>query len=250
MQSILFTCTSLAGTNKAGVLPVDENGYRTMAIGGLNVYNSAGIYYTAEGAKQLFESSSQLQRRIKRGVLRAEVGHPKQDERQSLDSYMNRILTIEEKNVCAHFSEIWLDFDNYTGPDGPIVAIMAKVCPSGPHAAMLERSFANPKENVCFSIRALSKDTYVNRKAVRVLKNIVTFDYVNEPGISIAEKYKSPTLEQFEEILVSQSNFERAINTTTGCTALESSAMTRDELFASFGWEPIHKQAPGYFNWK
>lgn len=249
MQSIMFTCTSLNGTNKAGILPVDENGYRTMAVGGLNVYNSAGIWYTAEGAKQLFNESSQLKRRIKRGVLRAEVGHPKQGDRQSMDSYMQRILTIEETNVCAHFSDIWLDFDNYTGPEGPIVAIMAKVCPGGPKADALERSFNNPKENVCFSIRALSQDTYINRKAARVLKNIVTFDYVNEPGISIAEKYKSPTLEQYEELIVPRMVMERAVGTQVGQIALESISLTSEELFASFGWEPLTKQPPGYYKW-
>lgn len=228
---------------------MDENGYRTMAIGGLEVYNSSGIFYTAQGAKELFESSSQLQRRIKRGVLRGEVGHPKQDGYNTMDSYIQRILTIEETNVCAHFSEIWLDFDNYVGPDGPVVAIMAKVTPSGPKAESLERAFNNPKENVCFSVRALSKDNFMRGRTVRTLRNIITFDYVNEPGISIAEKYKSPTLEQYSEVLVTQNNFERVLSNKAANVALESNLLTRDELFASFGWQAVEKQAPAYMKW-
>lgn len=249
MNTILFSCTSLQGTSKAGILPKDENGYRTMAIGGLKVYNSSGIFYTAEGAKELFEESSQLQRRIKRGCLRGEMGHPKQDNYKSMDSYMQRILSIEETNVCAHFAEIWLDFDSYTGPDGPIVSIMAKVTPSGPKADALERAFSNPKENVCFSIRALSKDNYYGGKTIRTLKNVVTFDYVNEPGISIAEKYKSPALEQYSEMLLTEQHFDRMLSNTTAQVALESNLLTRDGLFKSFGWEAIEKQKPAYMSW-
>ena len=34
-KAVRFECTSLRGTNKKGLLPKDENGYRWMPIGGL-----------------------------------------------------------------------------------------------------------------------------------------------------------------------------------------------------------------------
>lgn len=235
-MSVRFTCTSLVGSSKKGVLPPDENGYRTMAIGGLNILNSAGQYYTASGAKDLFQSSSAFQRRVRRGVLRSEVGHPKRAPGQPVDEYMQRVLCIEEKNVCAHIAEVSLDFDNYAGPDGPIVAIIGKVAPSGPYADMLERMFQNGQENVCFSIRAFTSDYMQRGIQHRVLKNIITFDYVNEPGISIAEKYKAMSLESFEDSVVTPTQLQRAVGNDVSGTAMESISMTAPELFASLGW--------------
>lgn len=247
-MSVRFTCTTLVGTNKKGVLPPDENGYRTMAIGGLNVVNSAGQYYTAAGAKDLFESSSAFQRRVRRGVLRSEVGHPKRTPGQGMDEYMQRVLCIDERNVCAHISEVSLDFENYVGPEGPIVAIVGKVAPSGPFADMLERMFNNGQENVCFSIRAFTSD-YMSRGIThRVLKNIITFDYVNEPGIAIAEKYKSPALESFEDSIVTQSQLVRATNSDTAGAAMESISLSAPELFTSLGWATSDTK-PVYTKW-
>lgn len=249
MSNVRFTCTSLVGTQKKGVLPVDDNGYRTMPIGGLNILNSAQQYYTAAGAKELFESSSAFQRRVRRGALRSEVGHPVKAHGQSMDDYMQRVLTINESNVCAHIAEVYLDFDNFSGPNGPIVAIMGKVIPSGPHAAMLEKSFSNPKENVCFSIRAFTHD-YVSRGVThRVLKNIITFDYVNEPGIHIAEKYKSPALESFTDSIVTPSQMGRVLDNKECGVALESISLSPAELFQSLGWSNPNANKPSYAKW-
>lgn len=248
-MSIRFTCTSLVGTNKEGNLPVDENGYRVMPIGGLNVVNSAGQYYTASGAKELFESSSVFQRRVKRGVLRSEVGHPIKTPNQSYEEYMRRVLVIDESNVCAHIAEVFLDFDNFTDNQGnKIVAIMGKVTPSGPHASALERSFNNPKENVCFSIRAFTSDYFNRGMTYRVLKNIITFDYVNEPGISIAQKFKAPSLESFEDSIVTQNQLSRALSGHNNEMALESISLTPAELFTSLGWSS-GPTVPKYTTW-
>ena len=91
MQTVRFTCTSLTGTGKEGVIRPDENGYYDMVIGGLNMLNSAGEYYEYEGAKELFNQSSSFMRRVKRGALRGEVGHPRREPGQSIDSFMNRV---------------------------------------------------------------------------------------------------------------------------------------------------------------
>ena len=250
-KAVRFECTSLRGTNKKGLLPKDENGYRWMPIGGLNIFNSAGQYYTLEGARELFAESSQFNRRIQRGALRGEVGHPVRQPGQSMDSYMQRVLEIDPTNVCAHFAKIELNFDDYSGPEGPVVAIMGLVAPSGPHAAMLERSFNSPHENVCFSIRAFTRD-YISRGICnRVLKNIITFDYVNEPGIAIAEKFKSPALESFNEVMVTKSQLERATcQTAHAGVAKESVALTADELFESFGWAAESIDKPIFTRWK
>lgn len=249
MSLIKFACTSLEATNKKGILPPDEHGYYELPIGGLNILNSAGQWYDYNGAKELFESSSQLMRRVKRGALRGEVGHPQPLPGQSMDDYTMRILTIDEKNVCAHFAEIFLNFTDFKGADGkPIIAIMGKVAPSGPHAPMLERALKNPKENVCFSIRSFTQDSYDKGRYTRVLKNVVTFDYVNEPGIHIAEKFKSPALESKFEKVVTESQMKRAITNFPSGIAKESIALTPSELFSSLGWS-FEDNKPAITKW-
>lgn len=237
MNTIRFSCTSLEGTPKKGVLKPDQNGYFTLPVGGLNVLNSSGQWYEYDGAKALFEESSQFMRRIKRGALRGENGHPKPQANWSEDDYAMRILTIDEANVCAHFSEVYLDFDNFKNDDGSkIIAIMAKVTPSGKLSHILEKALNNPNENVCFSIRAFTSDSYVRNRYHRVLKNIVTFDYVNEPGIAIAEKFKSPAMESKLDKVFNRNQLNRVLTNSVNGIAKENMLLTPNELFSSFGW--------------
>ena len=251
MSNIRFSCTSLAGTQKQGIIPKDANGYYDMVIGGLDILNSAGEYYDHAGAKELFQESSSFMRRVKRGALRGEVGHPRREHGQSIDSYMSRILDIDEKNVCVHFSEIYLDFESFKNPDGTkIVAIRAKLAPSGPKAEFLKQSLENKQENVCFSIRSFTENTFKRGRTIKSIKTIVTFDYVNEPGIHIAEKYKSPALEGYatgRDVLVTQDDFQRACDEAVkmGIATESSVAVARDMIFKQFGWKPQVK-TPGW----
>lgn len=225
MSSVRFTSTKLVGRNKTGIIKPDANGYYELPIGGLNTLNSAGEYYTLEGAKQLFESSSIFMRRVQSGVLKAELGHPKKLPGWTMDDYLNRILSIEETNVVAHFSEVWLDEEfgkknpQYRNPK--LVGIMAKVKPSGPKAQCLKDSLENNLEDVCFSIRALTRDYYERGQTYRVLQQIVTFDNVTEPGISIARKYEAPALESENEVLVRKMNLEKLVNNTSSIVSTE-----------------------------
>lgn len=216
MSNVKFTATKLTNTGKRGELKPDADGYYEFIIGGLNTFNSAGEYYTLKGAEELFQESSVFMRRIKNGCLKGEVGHPKQLPGMSFDAYVNRVLTIDEGNVCVHFKEVWLD--NEFGKKNPkfnnpnLTAVMAKVKPSGPKASSLANSIANPDENVCFSIRALTRDYFERGQKYRVLQQIICWDNVNEPGISIANKWDSPSLESLSEFSVTKHSLERIIH--------------------------------------
>ncbi len=249
MNEIKFVCTKLQGTGKTGVLKPDEDGYYTTVVGALNVLNSAGMYYVLEQARDLFENqSSSFQRRVKRGACRGEVDHPQRRPGESMDEFVNRYCSIDPKNTCCHFSEFWLDFKSQLkGPDGkPVIAIMAKVAPSGVHGDMLRRQFENGKENVCFSIRSFTDD-YIDRGLVkRIIKNIITFDYVNEPGINVAEKYNSTALESLD-VRVTETQMRRAMQSASSFGATESVMLNADELFSSFGWS-LPRGAESIFN--
>lgn len=250
LNSVRFACTSLAGSNKVGNLKKDANGYFEVIVGALDVYNSAGQLYVYEQAKNLFESSSQLMRRVSRGALKGEYGHPKPLPGMTNDQFANRVMSVYEENTCCHHKEITLDFDRVKDEKGkPVIAIISKVCPSGPHGPVLERSLSNPDENVCFSIRAFTDDYREGGTYKRVLKTIVTWDYVTEPGIAYAEKFKAPALEHFEQDF-SRGEIERGLNVArqTGL-ATESSLITAGELFTSMGWSVDMSRKPAYANW-
>ena len=218
---VKFTATKLASKGKQGILEPDEDGYYTLVIGGLNVYNSAGEFYTLNGAKDLFEESNIFMRRVKNGCLKSEVGHPKRVPGMTDSQYMTRILTIEETNVCAHIKEVWLDFDfgknnpEYGSPE--LVAIMGKVKPAGTQGEALKKALENKSENVCFSIRSLTKDYEQNRQRYRVLFTIVAFDWVIEPGIAFANKWDAPGLESTDLGFVTSSNFVKEARKVMNC---------------------------------
>jgi hypothetical protein len=196
---IKFTATKLAATGKSGSREPDAEGYYTLLIGGLNIANSSGVYYMYEGSRRLFEESGVLMRRIKNGVLKGEMGHPEQESGMSDDDYIDRLLTIVDGNVCCHIKEIWLDVEfgkkhpEVNNPD--MVAIFAKVRPSGPKGQYLKDALDNPSENVCFSIRSFADDTRSRGRTNRTLVEISTFDWVVEGGITVASQWDTIALE-------------------------------------------------------
>lgn len=238
--------------NKQGILKPDGQGYYEQIIGGLNIDNSADMRYSAEkSVLDLFSNSSIFKRKIERGVLRGENGHPKFLPGMSKADFLNRVYQIYEENTCVHFKDVWLDNTVNKNKDGtPIWTIFAKFTPSGKNGDFLEKQLRNGCENVCFSIRSITEDYRVGRKIHRDIIEVVTFDYVNEPGIHIAEKYKSPALEGISngtEVLVTIDDFDKACTEAVrlGIATESSIIQSRDQIFKQFGWQkPVNK--PGY----
>jgi hypothetical protein len=219
-----------------------------MVVGALNVFNSGGSYYPLKGSEALFDESSSFQRRVKRAALRGEYGHPKPVPR-SLDprqqklndqEFARRNLSIYEENVCCHHMKIWLDFDRVKDKDGkPVISIMSLVAPNGPLGHVLEKQLQNPHENVCFSIRSFTDNRMRFGIEERILREIVTFDYVNEPGIATAEKYFAPSLEARSEYEVeySRGTLEQAIfESRPAGISNESLIVSGESLFNSMNW--------------
>lgn len=247
MSNVRFTSTKLINAGKKGILTPDKDGYYELVIGGLNTFNSAGEYYTADGAKQLFEQSSTFMRRVNNGCLKGEVGHPKKLPGMSNDEYINRILSMDEKNICCHFKEVWLDFD--FGKKNPqlnnpaLVAIMALVKPSGPKGDSLKASLDNHAENVCFSIRALTKDYYQRGQTIRTLTSIVCWDNVSEGGIAIAHKWQSPSLEELSSYIIQKKALETIAYSDSNSIATESTRALALEAVELIGGDIHNKQS-------
>jgi hypothetical protein len=248
-QQVRFTCTALP-VGKSGELPVDEYGYYTHPIGALNAYNSCQEWYRYEGARDLFEKSSSFMMRVKNGTLVGEYSHPKPAPGQSMDSYVERFMSIEETRISHHFSEIWLDFDSVKAPNGaPQITIMAKVKPQGPYGQALEGMLKNPKYNTCFSLRGITDDKLVANVNQRTLKRIVTFDAVGHSGMEVAKKFYSPSLESVQENTVVKKDFMKILRPEVSNMATESARTFGLELFQSLGWDVGGENTPSWAKW-
>lgn len=191
-NTVIQYTSALTKTQKQILSKPDENGYYNIVIGGLNVFNSVGEYYTLNGAKKFFERNSVLMRRVKRGLLRGELGHPKRMPKETLSQFISRLPYIDEKNVCVHYKDIYLE---RTGSEKDPVIIKANLKPSGPYGNVLKESLENEDENVAFSIRSITNNALVNGVVIKNVVSIYTWDYVNEPGISKATQWNEVGLE-------------------------------------------------------
>jgi hypothetical protein len=239
-----YGCTALVGTNKAGVLAPNPDGYYKVVLGGLNVYNSGGAYYPYnDDAKRLFDESSTFMRRVASGTLRGEMGHPRMLPGMSERQFMSRVMDILETNVCCHIRSVTLDFDNVRDNNGnKIIAIIGEITPSGPMGPALKASLDNPSENVCFSIRSITNDVPINGILYKNLKSIIGWDCVNEPGLANSTKWKSPSLESYgEERKLSPVQLQLIVDNTkrmrSSGVSMESHDFHAEQVFADLGWD-------------
>ena len=196
-MSLVYQNSLIIGTTKIGKVKPDANGYRELVLGAFNCDNSAGAHYPLEPVKNMLVKSSSLMRRISDRALRSEYGHPRRNNMSPVE-FLARVMDISEQCVCNHILKIDLDeeriVDETTGKK--VAAIIGWVLPSGPYGPALDKQFDNPEENVCYSIRSITNDaTNAQGQLVKTIKEIITWDYVNEPGIRFAKKRYSPALE-------------------------------------------------------
>lgn len=199
MTQAVYSCTALVGTGKQGVLPKDANGYYDVVLGAFDYFNSKNTYYDFNAVKGIFDSSSDLMRRIKNGNLHGECGHPRRLPGMSAAEFMHRCLDIHETNISHHIREVYIDDTSMKDPGGkPIIAVRGWVKPTGAKSKGLAESLDNNAQNTCFSVRSFADEKQgPNQTIIRLIRMLVTWDWVMEPGINIANKYSHPALESF-----------------------------------------------------
>lgn len=239
MANLVYQNTTLVGSTKTGMLKPDANGYYELVLGAFDYHNSSGAFYPLDPFKELLKSSSNLMRRISRGALRSEYGHPRFDGQMSKREIILRVLDIHEPLVCAHIKSIELDEERVINNGSKVAAVVGRVKPSGPMGDALEKQLNNPDENVCFSVRSLTDDHFENGKLIKVIKELVTWDYVNEPGIDVATKYHSPSLENYHMFTSDDILAANNIAAKAG-VSMESAAMILGDLIKQ-GVVPIEK---------
>lgn len=245
-QRASYGPTALLGTNKKGVLKPDSDGYYTLVLGGLDMFNSAGAFYPLASARQVFEASSSLMRRIAGGNCRGEYGHPKKTPGMSTREFVERICVIDEAKVCCHIGSVVLEHGTMKDAQGrPIVGIIGRVKPSGPLGEPLRASLENGQENVCFSVRSLTDDRFERGVMNKHIKTIITWDFVNEPGLSVANKYNSPALEAFDETQVTMDHLVMIQKECqrTGVSLESNGGVSIEDLISDMNWQSTPKSA-------
>lgn len=199
-NSIIFTSVKTHADNKK--LEVDDKGYYKVILGAVDAFNESGDFYLSEGLKELItEDSSSLARRLKAGYLKGEAGHPVYEQGMSNADYFSRNLRIHLPNTSHHIREIILtptNSDSGLPGKGKTILVEGWIKPSGPHGDALKKDLDNPDCNVAFSIRSFTQDTKVNGINIKKLAQIVTWDWVLEPGIRKANKWEKLSMEAFE----------------------------------------------------
>lgn len=258
-RTVVLSFAPLAGENRVGELKKDDKGYyHDMVLGALGAHNAHGAYYHEEAVK-LFRGDADLIRRAKNFALRGEDGHPRPTPGMTERQWFQRVADIYEPNICAQYIDIDLSFDSLRDDKNrPVIAIMSKVRPSGAQERSLERQLDNPLENVCFSIRSFTDDTYIGGKLVKFIRKVVTFDKVNEPGFSFANKFSSPSMESLGTADVrtefSLDMIEKVANDDLPmAVGMESHSIVRDtarDLVMAFQTQaPIVVQVPASYRW-
>lgn len=245
-KTIVYSCDILKGINKGGTLKRDSDGwFLDIVLGALNSENSTGDIYSLETASKHFEDSSSLMRKVKKGVLFGEAGHPIFQRGMSRDDYINRLCQVDHSNTSHSIRNLRLQ--ECTNPQTGVkyVAIIGDILPVREQGVYLEKELLTKDINVCFSIRTLTRDfPRSNLTYIKHITNFITIDWVNEGGIIHAQKYNSPSLEQYYEaanqpFIFTREEAEMALSKAVGC-GLESSNEVA-EVIKSFDFEIYEK---------
>lgn len=210
-MSLVFTSSALKGVNKAGVLLPDEDGYYDVILGALEEPNSYGAIYKLQSAREIFSPNSPFMRLVEKGMLFGEYGHPIRQPGMSDMDWMSRIHQVQEDKKSHHIKEIRIDEQAVDVKGRKYIAIRGKVKPCGPYGKHIEEDMKTKGMPVSFSIRSLTNDTIVSGVREKHLVTVVTWDYVNEPGLAQATKWNAPALENFHQEILKPETIREAI---------------------------------------
>lgn len=197
MATYTMGSVALVGTNRSGDIKPDEKGWYDVYLGALNFPNSVGAEYDVEPVRQLLMNDSIIARRIAKGRLFGELGHPRQLPGMTDKEYIARLLDLNEQCEVFTIKTITIDTSAKDKHGRPIIALRGLIKPSGPYRDVLQQKLDDPDINVNFSIRTLAQNYYQNGKLRKRVGNFITVDLVGEPGIDVADKYNAPSTESY-----------------------------------------------------
>ena len=190
-NTIEFAYTPVNGDNTK---LEQEDGWYHVILGGFNILNKDNIYYDLEGVQSMLEDPNHLIcQRLKAGSLYGEMGHPIITPGMTGDQIISNNLKISDERVSHVIRKLeFIPVDNKQKMNpfnSTIYVVTAWIKPTGPCGHLLKESLDDPYQNTSFSIRSLVRNELgTNGYTVRKMLVLITWDWVREPGIRIADK--------------------------------------------------------------
>lgn len=194
-----YSNIALAGSGKKGILKKLDNNYTEIILGAFAAFGNGGWLYDAKTAMRYIENDREFLALLQNGRLRSEWGHPRRVPGMSDKEWFIRICDIVESNTASQIRRIRVSMDTVKDERGrQVVAVIGEVTPSGPQSGTFARQLENPDEDVNYSIRCFAHRDF--SKMTKHINRIITWDNVNDPGIAVASKYQTPSLESKQDV--------------------------------------------------
>lgn len=194
-----YSNIALANTGKQGILKEVGNGYVEIILGAFAAFGNGGWLYDTPSAMRVMEGDPEFLRMMQAGRIKSEWGHPRRPPGMTDQEWFVRICEIYEMNVSSHIRKVSASLDTVTDERGrKVVAIIGEVRGSGPFAKQFDDQLHNPDEDVNYSIRCFAKKNFGNMN--KYMTKIITWDSVFDPGVAVATKYKTPSLESKTQV--------------------------------------------------
>lgn len=200
-EKLIYTSSRIMLNGKEGKLVEDSEGYYEMPGGAFNCMNSAGEVYTDEGIDELFSSSHDFYRKLTKGKLFGEWGHPTPAPGESMDAYVERASNISDKHTCIFIKDVWNDrsaakhFTKYNGINNDSVITFLRLKPHGILWETAERALKDPNVNIALSVRNLGIDRVYRGVTYVTVTEIISWDMVTEQGVGGSEKWGALKME-------------------------------------------------------
>jgi hypothetical protein len=250
MPTVTYAPTDLLTLNKSGKMKPNANGEYAVALGALNVFNSTGAFYPLEYSDRQFRESSNFIRNIKAGTLYSEYKHPDLSMYKTRKERLERYISLDSDRFSNTLSEVTLDdtiAKKIARKDVPkdAVMIIGYIKPHGPYEKYVEDMIANPRQNLCYSIRCLTEDKRVNGVLIKPIRFVITFDLVYHGGIALAKKHMHPSMETIDEYSAAEAleilqDIDFNEETGFGMESVTSMPSLIDELKIDTTYTPIY----------
>lgn len=193
-ETLSFSNVLLSQTGKRGVLKQLDGGYYEILLGAFGTTGTGGWLYNTEAAMNYVRNDREFMYMLNSGRMRSEWGHPQREPGMSDAEWFRRINMIYEPNICAHIRKIHFTPDLVKDERGrSVIAVIGEVRPSGKNAQQFKDQLDNPHEDVNFSVRSFARRDF--RTMNKYITRIVNWDAVFDPGVKLASKYFTPSLE-------------------------------------------------------
>lgn len=202
MSSISLT-GFVSKPEKNGQLQKDDKGYYNVNLGGFNIFNHKGEFYRVKNLNAILNNTNSVfYKRLTGGYLNGEAEHPIMTPGMSNSEFYYRNLAIRLENTSHHIRNdlevIELNEKNNIPEAGKPVRIRGWIKPSGKHGAALQSFLDNPEQNAAFSIRCITTPPKnIGGYIVKDVIEIITWDWVDLPGIFAANKWSTIAKEAY-----------------------------------------------------